>query len=75
MSDILVIRSNAIFSHKHYKEFLQTFTEQKAKGTVLLPPGFEAIVVPDDMEIKVERNGLNGEAENKVREENNNQNP
>lgn len=54
MSDILVIKGNLYLNRKQYEETYESFVNQKAIGVVLLPSGFEAIVVPEDVEIKME---------------------
>ena len=53
MSDILVIKCDLFLNNKTYKELYEGFVNQKATGVVLLPPGYEAIVVPEDVEIKM----------------------
>lgn len=52
MSDILIIKSDMIL--KNYNDIYEGFVNQKAHGVVLLPAGFEAIVVPEDVEIKMD---------------------
>ena len=53
MSDILLIKCNMFLNSKAYKELYEGFVNQKATGVVLLPPGYEAIMVPEDVEIKM----------------------
>lgn len=52
--NVLVIKSNRIIKPKDYENIYETFVNQKACGVVLLPPGFEAIFVPNDVEIRME---------------------
>lgn len=52
--DLLVITTKYKLSAKDYERYYDAFIEEKAMGTVLLPLGFEASVVPDDIRIKFE---------------------
>ena len=56
MGDILVIKCNYNLCIRDLDYVRNTFVNQKAQGVVLLPLGFEAVVVPDDIEIKIEGN-------------------
>lgn len=51
MSDILVIKSTALFSPEKLKQLRDSIIAQKDSGVILLPYGFEVIVAPDDVEI------------------------
>lgn len=54
MSDILVIRCNTYVSPKILRDFRDVILKQKESGVIVLPAMFDAIVVPDDAEIRVE---------------------
>lgn len=56
MGDVLVIKCNYNLSIRDLDYVRNTFVNQKAQGVVLLPLGFEAVVVPDDIEVKIEGN-------------------
>ena len=58
MSDILVIKCNAIDKPERLEDMRKTFISQKETGVIVLPAMCEAVVVPDDVEIIVEeKNG------------------
>lgn len=54
MSDILVIRCNKLIHQEKLMEIRNNILAQKESGVIVLPNGFEAIVAPDDMEIRFE---------------------
>ena len=54
MSDILIIKSTALYSQEKLKQVRDSMIDQKDNGVVLLPYGFEVIVAPDNVEIVVE---------------------
>ena len=54
MSDILVIRCNAFIHPERLKKFHDIILAEKESGVIVLPPMFEAILVPDDVEIRFE---------------------
>lgn len=56
MSDILVIKCNYKLSDRDYAFVRKSFINQKKQGVVVIPFGYEAIFVPDDVKIKVESN-------------------
>lgn len=53
-NDLLVITTKHKLSGRDYERYYNAFVEEKAMGTILLPLGFEASVVPDDIRIKLE---------------------
>jgi hypothetical protein len=55
MSDLLVVKVNAMYKAHDLRCIHEGLVKQKATGVIILPPGCEAIVVPDDVEIKVEK--------------------
>lgn len=58
MSDILVIKCNAIVKPERLEDMRKTFISQKETGVIVLLAMCEAVVVPDDVEIIVEeKNG------------------
>lgn len=54
MSDVLVIRCNTLIHPETLKNFRDIILAEKESGVIVLPNMFEAIVVPDDMEIRFE---------------------
>lgn len=59
MSDILVVKSTAFLPHEKMQDVLDNLKAQKETGVILLPPYFEAQIVPEDIEIKL----VNGNGE------------
>ena len=53
-SDILIIKSTALYSQEKLKQVRDSIIDQKDNGVILLPYDFEVIVAPDDVEIIVE---------------------
>lgn len=51
---IVIIKANYITKPREYDEIYKAFCKEKEKGVILLPYGFEATYVPDDVEIKME---------------------
>lgn len=54
MSDVLVIKVNLDVSAERLKALRDGFLLQKEYGVVVIPSFCEAVVVPEDVEIKVE---------------------
>lgn len=54
MKDVLVIKCRAVIKPEKLNEFRETFIKQKAEGVVVIPPYFDALVVPEDIEIRME---------------------
>lgn len=54
MDDVLVIKCNLFMRHKEMKEFREYVFQSVENGILILPPYCEAIVVPKDIEVKVE---------------------
>lgn len=54
MADILVIKVNMYCRPKDIDNIRKYIFAQKESGVVILPPYCEAIVVPEDVEIRVE---------------------
>ena len=53
MPDILVVKCNTFLPHEKMQAILDNLKVQKETGVILLPPYFEAQIVPDDIEIKL----------------------
>ena len=54
MNDILIIKSRIVIKPEKLNEFREMFIKQKAEGVVVIPPYFDALVVPEDIEIRME---------------------
>ena len=54
MSNILVIRCNTFIRPEKLKKFRDIILAEKESGVIVLPAMFEAIAVPDDVEIRFE---------------------
>ena len=54
MSDVLVIKCNYPIRPKELNELRNTFIEMMKEGVVMVPNGFDVIVVPDNTEIVME---------------------
>ena len=52
MPDILVVKCNMFLPHEKMQAVLDNLIAQKETGVILLPPYFEAQIVPEDIEIK-----------------------
>ena len=51
---LVIIEVNRLIKTKDYCDWYNHFLGQKTLGLILLPPGFKATYVPDDVEIKME---------------------
>lgn len=54
MSEILVIKCQRMMRPDKLSKFHENIRRQVETDVVVLPPGFEAVVVPDNIEIKME---------------------
>ena len=54
MSDILVIKCNTMVKAETLNQLRQTFLKEKEEGVVVIPAFCDAIMIPEDGEIKVE---------------------
>lgn len=52
MADILIIKSKMSLSHEQLQKIFNCLKAQKETGIILLPSYLEALVVPDNIEIK-----------------------
>lgn len=59
MNDVLVVKINALFPSETLSEIHKNILKQKESGVIVLPSYCEALVVPEDIEIKLEAD-LNG---------------
>lgn len=51
---LVIIETDRILTAKKYLDWYNRFLAQKQVGVILLPSGFTATYVPDDVEIKME---------------------
>ena len=54
MSDVLVVKINALFPSDKIFAIHKDILRQKESGVIVLPSYCEALVVPEDIEIKLE---------------------
>lgn len=59
---LVIIETNKILNTKGYVDWYNHLLDQKTLGLILLPPGFKATYVPDDVEIKMEDENKDGES-------------
>lgn len=51
---LVIIEVKRLLKIKEFCDWYNHFLDQKELGLILLPPGFTATYVPDDVEIKME---------------------
>lgn len=51
---LVIIKADFLMKPKEYNETYKAFCKEKECGVILLPYGFDATYVPDDVEIKME---------------------
>ena len=54
MSDILVIKCNTMVKPETLNQLRQIFLKEKEEGVVVIPAFCDAMMIPEDIEIKVE---------------------
>ena len=54
MGDILVIKCNTMVKAETLNQLRQIFLKEKEEGVVVIPAFCDAMMVPEDIEIKVE---------------------
>ena len=54
MSDILVIKCNTMVKPETLMQLRQIFLKEKEEGVVVIPAFCDAMMIPEDIEIKVE---------------------
>lgn len=53
-NDVLVVKMDIRMAPTQLQRIYDSIISQKEKGVVLLPAGCEAIIVPKDIEVRVE---------------------
>lgn len=51
---VVIIKANRLLKTKEFCDWYNHFLDQKDLGLILLPPGFTATYIPDDVEIRME---------------------
>lgn len=51
MSDLLIVQCKSILKPREFERVYENLLNQKAYGLLLLPPNFEALLVPEDVEV------------------------
>lgn len=51
---LLVIKTNIFLRVKEYQELCRSIELLRTTGTIVLPPYCEALIVPDNVEIRIE---------------------
>ena len=55
--DLLIIKSD-IFLHQDDREkWMESIKREKESGVIILPPYFEPLLIPNDIEINIEQEG------------------
>ena len=54
MSDILVIKCNTMVKPETLKQLRQIFLKEKEEGVVVIPAFCDVLMIPADIDIKVE---------------------
>lgn len=54
MNDVLVIKCKALVKPDKLRALRDRILKEKEEGIIVLPPIFDAVVVPDDVEIVME---------------------
>lgn len=49
--NLIIIRPSYVMKMGRYDEYYKQFSEQIRNGFIMLPPGFEVVVVPEDIEV------------------------
>lgn len=53
MADVLVVKLNTIFPADRISEIRKEIIRQKESGVVVLPPYCDALMVPEDIKIRL----------------------
>ena len=61
MNDVLVIKSNFNVKPKDFEKIRKNILKQKEEGVVVIPLGFDAVIVPEDVVVKFETHYLKEE--------------
>lgn len=51
---LLIVKANIFLRGKEYRDLYKSIEAQRNNGTIVLPSYCEALIVPDNVEIKVE---------------------
>lgn len=54
MADVLVVKLNTIFPADRISEICKAIIRQKESGVVVFPPYCDVLMVPEDIEIRLE---------------------
>lgn len=54
MKEVLVVRANCVLSARRLQDIRERILSQMKSGVILLPVELTALIVPEDIEIKVE---------------------
>jgi len=54
--DLLIIKSDILLHQDDRKKWMESIKREKESGVIILPPYFEPLLVPADIEINIERN-------------------
>lgn len=52
--DLLIIKSDILLHQDDRKKWMESIKREKESGVIILPPYFEPLLVPNDIEIKME---------------------
>ena len=53
--DLLIIKSDLLLNQDDRKKWMERFKREKEGGVIILPPYFEPLLVPNDIEINIEQ--------------------
>lgn len=51
---LLIVKANIFLRDKEYRDLYKSIEAQRNNGTIVLPSYCEALIVPDNVEIKAE---------------------
>lgn len=54
MKDLLLIKCNVSLSYENFEELYNHLMDQKERGLIIIPSYCEALIVPDEIKIKVD---------------------
>lgn len=69
MSDLLVIKPHIALRQKEYNHLYKALCDMKHLGVVLVPSYCDVIVVPEDVEVKVEEENYGRSSESSLSSE------
>lgn len=59
MSEVLVLQPSYAMEEEEFDSVYEELLSQKEKGVVILPPGWNALLVPEDVDVVKVMYGLN----------------